>query len=280
MGTMERRRSWRAVAVWSEFIIWASHVPLLVLKFWRRWWRWVVAVVRRRAIKIWVSFLARAFVVMRTIEVWFITVRAIEVRTLELWGIRWGWKRVLPVIIWRWCIEVGWRWHIVVGDSVWSIFWTISMMEILIRSSWRLAVRETVMEGWWRWISADWQRNLVVRFLPWRRWQGMIALAVLGRTTSMVLASLWMLEMGELRVLEVRKLGVLEVWLSKFVELLVIELTAHLSVQLVSSVMRMVRNSLDDTLQAVAVFEADSLLMAAVVSNRSLLLVDKVLDLS
>lgn len=85
--------------------------------------------------------------------------------------------------------------------------------------------------------------------------------------------------LASLGVLEVRELGMLEVWLSKLVEFLVVELASYLSVQLVSCVSCMVGNILDDTLQAIAVFEADSLLMAAVMSNRPLLLVDKILDL-
>lgn len=88
----------------------------------------------------------------------------------------------------------------------------------------------------------------------------------------MVLASFWMLE--------VREFGVLKVWLSKLVELLLVKLASDLSVQLVGSMLCMVGNSLDDTLQAIAVLETNTVVMTAVVSNSSLLLVDEVLDLS
>lgn len=88
----------------------------------------------------------------------------------------------------------------------------------------------------------------------------------------MVLASFGMLE--------VRELGVLEVWLSKLVKFLLVELVSHLPIQFMSSVLSMVGNGLHDTFQAVTVLDARNMVMAAVVSDGSLLLVDEILDLS
>jgi hypothetical protein len=180
----------------GEFGRWRRWV--IAVMWWWWWWWWMVEVRRSLVvtgtIEIWVFFMAMRSIVAWTfvamwgwsIEIWFIKVRlammtlgAIEVRTLIMsvwWGtieIRavelrsiLGWRRVLPVVSWGWCIEVRWRWHVVVWNPVRSVFWAMSMIELLIWSSWWLAVRKAVMEewrrrsvvmeeGWWRWIPAD-----------------------------------------------------------------------------------------------------------------------------
>lgn len=243
----------RSIKVWPLLM---SVRPFVVFK---------TLVVWRRRVKLWLIMLGLVKARGSLVTVWTIKVRSLMVTmTAKIWGILWWWRRMVPVMIWRRHVELGrWGWHIMVRSRVESVL----RLPFAIWSSWWLSVRSAMMTKMRRRrISANGERAM-----RWRVREGMVGFAVLWRTASMVLA------FTELREFE---LGVLEVWLpSWMIKFLLVRFASNLSVDLVSSVSCVVRDSSDDTLQTVAVTETDSVL-TTMVSKSSLLLVNEILDLS
>jgi hypothetical protein len=135
-------------------------------------------------------------------------------------------------------------------------------------------VRGFAVMGWWR-ISADRKRSVREVRLSWMRvialwWTGAVFAAV-----ERWFGEVWLLErrLGEVRFLEV--------WVVKLLIIGLISLAASvdLSVEVVSSILRLLGNCLGEALEAVTFFDFLFDVLRSVLTDRLFLLEDQILKL-